>query len=688
MNKIKIFLSQTLESPAAVPLALLVVCLGGYGVLIPWVGYYGDDLSYAWLAYQSHQIRLFFEGNRPFFGDYFSLLTQFLGPAPWHWQVLELLCRWGSALALWYLLRLVWPRQKAAAVTAAALFALYPGFWLNSEALTFHPFFVQLIIFLCSLVATVLSLRSPTRRLAWLAAALLGAFMNIWISEYFYTLELVRLVLIWFELGRQPGSQKQRLGRAFLQDLPFLALFGGYMGLRLCGVGNYSGTYSLVLLDNLRVDAWGAVQGLVVRIVQDVWTFSIYSFGRTFSLPGLENRSLKVIVPFLAVMLLVTLLWFAWMRRIEKPTRTFSLIGAGVLCLLLAGGPIWAADLRWLGDAGTSRFSMPFMLGACLLVVGLVGLIPWAGLRAAGYAALTSACMAYQLLLGFNFVQQVEAQKDFLWQLAERMPQLRSGTLLITNLDLLDYNSDNSNAALVNWLYNPLGGQRIIDYYVTQDLRRMAELIDQGQRFVAPEGGQRFVAPEGGQTATPTLERHSIGLFNFQSVVVISYHYPNCLRILDPELDIANPYFPLVYREAARLTDYAAAGVAVADGQIPRPPVELYGRQALPDNWCRDYQKASRAAQMAEWNRVVEVGNHALAREYPGTNPPELLVFIEGYARTGNWQRAGELIRSVVEQDKLYTPMLCRLKDRLTDSTPDTPDRTQALQRLACPAAP
>jgi hypothetical protein len=670
IKKFRAFFGRFLDSSAAVPLALLGVCLGAYGLLVPWIGYYGDDLSYAWLAYKSHEIRMFFEGNRPFFGEYFSVLTRFLGPAPWHWQVVELFCRWASALAFWYLLRLVWPRHTAAVLTAAALFALYPGFWLNAEALTFHPFFLQLGVFLLSLVCSVLSLRSPRFWWAWTLAALAGALINLWVSEYFYTLELVRAALIWVVMSSPPGQWKRRLGRAVLLDAPFLALFGVYMGLRMMGTGNYTGNYSLVLLQNLRADPWNALLALLGRMAQDIWSFSLYAFGQALTFPGLENRSLKVIALFLAAILLVALLWFAWMRRMQPSTRTLGMAAAGLLCLLLAGGPIWAAGLRPLGDAGTSRFSMAFMAGACLLAAGLIGLIPLAWLRSAAFAVLTAACLAFQLLLGFTFVQQVDAQADFLWQLAERMPQLKPGTTLITNLDLLEYNTDNSNGALVNWLYNPQGGKRLIDYYVVQDLTRIGEIMGEVK------------------SATVTQERHSIGEFKLQSVVVIRYHYPSCLRILDAELDMVNPYFPLVYRKAARLTDYAALGPAVEAALIPRPPKELFGNASPPDNWCSDYQKASRAAQSADWKQVAAIGDRALARTSQSTDALELLVYIEGYGRTGAWQRAGELLQRAAAFDKLYNPILCLLKNRLLANTPESPQRTQALATLACPAAP
>lgn len=654
------------DSPLASGLGLLAVYLAGYGLFIPLLGYYGDDLSYAWLAYRSHEIQIFFEGNRPLFGAYFGLLTRWIGPAPWHWQILELVCRWASGLAFWTLLRLIWPRQKAAILTAAALLIVYPGFWLNSEAMTFHPFFLQLAVFLFSLAATVQSIRGSGHRLPWTIAALVGAFFGLWISEYLYTLELARLALVAWAAWVPEISWKKRLKRIFLEYLPYLGLFAGFIGLRLAGIGNFAGNYPLALLRQLRENPLTAVATLLTQIARDTWIFSIYSFAQALTFPGLGNRSIKTTLLFAGAILLMALLWFLWMSRLEKSTRAGSMVAAGLLALLLAGGPIWVAGLHPWGDASTSRFSLPFMAGACLLVVGLIGFLPLARLRAAGYALITAACLAYQLLLGFTFVQQVEIQKDFLWQLSARMPRLRPGTLLLTNPDMLIYNSDNSNSALVNWLYDSTGSGRRINYYVLQDIQQFRQI-----------------------SSEQDPDRHMIGDFRPQAVVTIHYHYPNCLRVLDPDLDPAHPYLPKPYRSAARLTDFSAIGPGVDPKDLPKLPAALYGSsQPRPDDWCSDYQKASRAAQEQDWENVAAVGAHAFSLGNSFIAPEELFVYIEGYARTGAWKRVSELDQSIIGKDKQYTAMFCRLKKRLLAATPDSPEREAALKPLRCPAEP
>jgi len=148
-----------------VPVVLFILAVISYGLLIPSLGYYGDDWSMSWLAYQSHHLEIFFGGNRLLLAYYYEILTSVLGPAPWHWQVYALVWHWLSAVVFWRLVSAIWPLKREMAMVAAALFLLYPGFLLTSEAMTLHLAFLQLTIFLGSLLATVYSLRRPHQAL-------------------------------------------------------------------------------------------------------------------------------------------------------------------------------------------------------------------------------------------------------------------------------------------------------------------------------------------------------------------------------------------------------------------------------------------------------------------------------------------------------------------------------------------
>jgi hypothetical protein len=65
------------------------------------------------------------------------------------------------------------------------------------------------------------------------------------------------------------------------------------------------------------------------------------------------------------------------------------------------------------------------------------------------------------------------------------------------------------------------------------------------------------------------------------------------------------------------------------------------------------------------------------------------LVFIEGYAHTGNWKRARQLSQETRQITAAMQPMLCRLWQRIDGTTPSSPEKTATLQavraELQCP---
>src|SRR5512133_119450 len=110
------------------PLLLLGVVVLSYGLWIPWMGLFGDDLSY---LYYAHLLGpwgpgLFASMDRPVSAVFYAVSMAVLGESIWPYQVFLLALRWLSAVLLWWVLGLVWPNHKWEAVLAALLLAVYP----------------------------------------------------------------------------------------------------------------------------------------------------------------------------------------------------------------------------------------------------------------------------------------------------------------------------------------------------------------------------------------------------------------------------------------------------------------------------------------------------------------------------------------------------------------------------------
>ncbi|MCJ7624988.1 MAG: hypothetical protein MUO76_15920, partial [Anaerolineaceae bacterium] len=139
------------------PLALLAVCLISYSLLISHLGFYWDDWPINWIAQRlgADGLTRYFSTNRPVWGMLYKLTTPLLGPEPWHWHIFAVFWRWLSAVALWWLLRIIWPRHQEPALWAGLLLAVYPGSIEQFIALVYSHFFIVLAAFLTSLACSI-----------------------------------------------------------------------------------------------------------------------------------------------------------------------------------------------------------------------------------------------------------------------------------------------------------------------------------------------------------------------------------------------------------------------------------------------------------------------------------------------------------------------------------------------------
>lgn len=217
-------LSDILLKNWIVPLALFILCVLSYGLLIPWLGYYWDDWFMLGIAHwlEPSGVIEAMSSDRPFFGWLQVLINPLFGEAPLPWHLLALLARWTSAVAVWWMLLGVWPRNKLQVTAVACLFAVYPGFTQQPIARNYGFTFIILSAFLFSLGSMVWSLRKP--RWFWLftGLGLLSCIISLFTIELFVGLELLRPIFIWLILDEKNIEARQRLRRTLVIWFPYL----------------------------------------------------------------------------------------------------------------------------------------------------------------------------------------------------------------------------------------------------------------------------------------------------------------------------------------------------------------------------------------------------------------------------------------------------------------------------------
>ena len=663
------------------PIILLGVGLLTYGVFIPLLNFFWDDLSIHWIAdvYGSAGLARYFSTNRPIWGLFYRLNTSLIGHSPWLWQIFGLFWRWVAGTGLYFLLKQLFQDRKEPALWGALLFMVYPGFSQQYIAMVYGHFFLILSTFFYSLHFSMKALeleQTAKRRFLHLTLAILLSLINLFSMEYFFMLELLRPVMIWIKLRSE--SRFRLFKRTLLHWIPYLILFlaAGYWR---AFIFNYqTENYDPKFLNALTTQPLSALGDFSLRILLDFKNTLLAPWVNAFSLPDpttFGSMALLMVTIFsLLTLISLLVLSFFHLRKQQDSKSPFFIQGLvlAVLAFLLAGVPFWLTDLPVNLVFPYDRFTIPSMLAFSLLWVTLLFAVPIpAQIRRVLLVLLITFSSTYQLQTGIKYQRDWEQQSRFFWQLTWRAPSIQPGTILFAHELPITYFSDGTLTSALNWVYNPAPVSDQIAYVVYYPTLRVGGTIESLQ-------------PD--QAVTHDL---LVGRFhgNTSQSLALFYQPPACLRILDPELEADNWMVPLQVRETIHLTNTDN----ILESQQAYPSAFLYGSE--PDhNWCYYFEKADLAAQSGDWETVVTLANAAFKLDDHPNDPAERIPFIEAFAHTANWAQAINLTKDSAQISPLTHPVLCRLWDRIERETQESAERTESIalirEQLSCSANP
>jgi hypothetical protein len=654
------------NSPRFTPILFLVVAFLAYGLLFWRYGFYWDDLPMSWIRYELGREALtkYFYTARPVWAVLYQITTTFLPPVPMAWQIFSILWRWLSVVLLWQFVRELWRGRERMAVLAGLLFLLYPGFNLQYASFLTTHFWIVVCFFFASLLLTLRAMKSPTRYWSFTILAMILSALNLWMLEYFYSLELLRFAVIFYLLWQTAQDKKilRIAWRTLLHWLPYLLVFIANILYRMFVFTNQA--YGNVFFSNLRAGPITAILDLIKNVFSDLWLASARAFGTIFFFPNIALDGPLTALMYVAVVVAVSVLVFIIFKNANAQTEKQSAywaIGIGFIAMLLGGGPYWLAALEINLSFPASRFTMSFMFGVSLLLAGLFELIP-TKFRVAFTVALVALSAGRQVMIGDSFLRDWESQKNLFWQMVWRAPALQPDTLVLMNENLLYY-ADNSISAGLNWIYDSNASADDINYVLFYPTNRLGKSLPSLDPNV------------------PVRYSYIAGEFNGDTSDALAFYYdpPYCLRLLDPDLDSNNRFIldDSLMREAAALSNPA---------RILREPAAtmpaFYGAEP-PRGWCYYFQKAELARQFGDWAEVNRLADAAFKLDEHFNNPVELFVFIEGYARADGWDKAVELSKEARQVSKSYVdPLLCKLWKRIEAETVESEGRTEALNEI------
>jgi hypothetical protein len=335
----------------------------------------------------------------------------------------------------------------------------------------------------------------------------------------------------------------------------------------------------------------------------------------------------------------------------------------GVFAMFLGGMPVWPTNLRIELSFPWDRFTLAMMGGAALLLVGLIELLAksrWMRALLIGIAVGFAVGMHFQSALSFRMEWLM--QRDLFWQLAWRAPGIQTGSLLLTSELPFQYNTDNSLTAPLNWMYAKDNKSSMLPYLL-YDIKR--GLNDPDQEETSIDAEIRSLTFNGSTS---------------QAVAVI-FHPPACLRVIDPLVDRHLPDRPLELRQAIPLSN---PDLIIQSAEPNAAPPALYFGTEPDQDWCYAFEKADLARQYEDWQTVVEIGEDALRndKKFSQKNAPELIPFIEGYAHTGQWQKAVDLTLKAYSTWENIGAMLCDTWVRIRQTTVQDAMKSDAIERI------
>jgi len=622
---------------------LIIVSVLTHLPLIGQLGYYRNDWYPIWAGRTQTLSTMvsMFSIDRPILGYIYTRTYLLLGDNPLGWQVFAYLFRLAGAIGVFWLLRLIWPKMRLFTTSAAILFVVYPGFLEGPAAITFSNHLIAYALAIYSILFTVISIRSNNKYVAILATglALLCQIGYPFIYEYMVGLEGLRLLLIWYLIPGAKRSTKARVAEAFLRWLPYLFVLGGFLFWRFfifkstrptTDVSKLIGLYSSTPLEMVPKVVAGTLMDFLNAVLL-AWVVPFYQLVSTT-----QYRDLVAGV-ILAVLVSASFwLYSRWIRKKEpllaeedRIYRNSFMIGlVTVFCAII---PVAASNRHITFSTWLDRYTLHTTVGVVLLVTGGIFLM----MKNQGKFWLLLSLLFLSVLTHYSnqvsFRNAWEIQQTLWWQLSWRAPQLEDGTVLMVNLpsNIYGYEEDYEIWMPANIIYND----------VPNTLRIYAEILCPESVIQVFRG-----AIEHRYIRNTEFDR------DFNHALVVSMPSPlSCVHVIDgesPELSLDEP--PIVDWVAP----YSHIQQIATDVPPPLPPEIIFGREPA-HTWCYYYQKMNLARQSGAWDEVIALGEEAVRAGFEPLDQSEWMPLIEGYAFTGDLEKANSVIAKIYNDSNL-----------------------------------
>jgi hypothetical protein len=632
-------------------LLILLTTAITYGVSIPQLGYYHDDWFVLWSgqARGAESLIPLFSTDRPFMGVVYSIVYRLLGDTAINWHLYALLWRFVGGLAFFWILRLIWPKQKYLTTLMAVLFVIYPGFLSQPNANTKQN---HLYGFGTALLSIALMLQAiKTSKQGWkITCSLLSLILTanyLFIYEYMIGFEGTRLVLLGYLLF-QNGLHKLRslIWEILKRIWPYWLITAGFLYWRIfvfegernaTDVSGLAGSY----LSDLRYMSLR----LILETAKDFLDTSVFAwFVEPYHQYSLAPYSNLVFALTIAI-IVATLVWLysfgfkRWWRMDDREPETQPLIKIflwiGALVILFAISPVVLSGRQLDLYDPYKSYGLHPIAGVVLFVTGII-LMLQPRFRNWILIALIGISVSTQVLNADYWKQYWEIQRQMAWQLTWRAPDIKDDTLVMASISGgFNPQQDYEIWGPINLIYNP-GSAKAPAI--------QAEVLNS-------ETAYNILKQEVKNNRVRDIRLHR----DYRNLLLITYPSSvSCFHIIDGMLPAYSGSESLLVQQVGAFSHVDR----ILPSGNPVPPAPIFGSEP-PHDWCYYYQQASLARQLGDWERVSKLYDEVRALNLEANDKSEVIPFFEGLVNVGRYEEARSLYNEQIKGQAAVRLPLC-----------------------------
>lgn len=618
-------------------------------VYLPHIGnltYYKDDWYYIYdgMIGGARIFHEMFRIDRPARGFFFEWYYALFGPNPLPWHLGAFIWRVFAAIGALSIFNLLWKENRKFNFIAALLFAIYPGYFWWISAIEYQPMIASLALQVLSIAFTLKAIQSTkgVEKIAYGIGSMLTGWGYIALVDYAIGLEAFRFIAVYLLVNR--GSQNIFLNRlltaikawAWAVFIPLgVAVWRVFFFVNERKATDIGGQLSVFVAHPVgaTVDGFFQIYTSLLNLSVLAWINQFPSF-----IQAMRLRDTGIGI-FLAV---VVVLFAAFAERPLKVSAESKDIDGDQLRVtkeaLMLGGlgmifgvlPVVMAN-RYVNISGFSHYGLPASLAAAVFMAAVVELVSIARVRTAVLYVIIGFASLSHFGIATNAVTEEKALQNFWRQVSWRVPALRSGTTLVIHYPLPGMGD--GGAALMeaaNVIYFPeFTGDEIVHY-------PLSGLTLNGENLPGILDGTR-VNETGYRSHTYTID--------YTNILVLSQPTLNsCVHVIYDASPLISEYDPL---DISLVAERSNIENVIVDAEPATPPVYIFGEET-ERGWCHYFQAADLAAQNADWERVVALGDEAIALSFSPEDRVEWLPFLKGYAITGNAETLQQLSKRII----------------------------------------